>query len=316
MLDTSFPMLTFSWLHEDVIAVFHPDRVTNLAERQFYSRFRQAGGHAPLLKLADLGPASFSKPLPGAESAKISVIACHSSDCPDLLDFLGDVSPETTLLVNEPFKDEETRARLAQIGFGGMLTVRFNRPGKVENFRLIAKKLFDRQMVNRILAASKNFAVNVGLDMNGGDHAEPLIEIQLPLVGYQPPAIALSPMRLIHDGGRRSEGTDDYAWLWVDKQRHIRFLLGYVPQHFNRVRVIVPNAVTTANLKSARLALNGEIVQPSIDIWHEASGAVSAPLSHYDDGDQVLGFSVAHVQSLEAGAATLAASIDRIEFQV
>jgi hypothetical protein len=123
-------------------------------------------------------------------------------------------------------------------------------------------------------------------------------------------------MRLIHDGGRRSEGTDDYAWLWVDKQRHIRFLLGYVPQHFNRVRVIVPNAVTTANLKSARLALNGEIVQPSIDIWHEASGAVSAPLSHYDDGDQVLGFSVAHVQSLEAGAATLAASIDRIEFQV
>jgi len=315
ILDTSFPMLTFSWLYEDVTAVFHPERVENPAERQFYSRFRQAGGHTPLLRLSDLGPYSFSRPVRADEAAKTAIIACHSSDCPALLDFLGDVSPSTTLLVNEPDKDDVMRARLAQIGFVGMLTVRFIRPGHSEVFRLIARKVFDRQMVNRILTASKNFAVNVGFGMTDGDHSEPLIEIQLPRVGYQPPTIALSPRRLIHDGARLSEGTEDYSWLWVDKERQIRFLLGYVPQHFNRVRVIVPNAVTTANLKTARLALNGEVVEPSIDIWREGSGAVSTPLSHHEDGDQVLGFSVAHAQSLEAGAALLAACVDRIEFQ-
>jgi hypothetical protein len=224
------------------------------------------------------------------------------------------VSPDTILLVNEPDKDEAMRARLAQMGFSGMLTVRFNRPGKIEIFRLVARTSFDRPAVNRVLAASKSFAVNVSYSMTGGDHSEPLIDIQLPRVGYQPPTLALSPRRLIHDGGRRSEGADEYSWLWVDKARNIRILLGRVPEHFNRVRVIVPNAVTTANLKTARLAFNGEIIEPAIEIWHEGSGVVSAPLNHYDDGDQVLGFSVAHAQSLEKGAAVLAASIDRIEF--
>ena len=124
---------------------------------------------------------------------------------------------------------------------------------------------------------------------------------------------SLNPFALVHDGARTPEGDENYAWLWFTGEPQSRILLGPAASRFRRVRVVVPNALTTQNLQAARLLINGSVVKPLVEVWSEGSGAISAELPDALEAPLVLGLWVPEGRVPEGGNAKFFACIDRIE---
>jgi hypothetical protein len=70
--------------------------------------------------------------------------------------------------------------------------------------------------------------------------------------------------RFVHDGARRSEGDSRYFWIWVDRGRHLRVILGAIPVRKCTLRVVIAKVVDHANLETPLLLLNGERLAKNI----------------------------------------------------
>jgi hypothetical protein len=314
ILDTTFPMMTFAWLHDDVAALLDTNDSPGTPEQEFYSRFRQAGGHLPLLTGADLATHASSASAQPFGANRTVVVACHAAVCASLLEYLTGLPESAVILIGGDQRDLVLEGDLAQLGFAPQVSIRFVRPAAAETWCLFSRVPCDAMAIGNIVTAAKTFAVDVSMTPPSAGQSSYGFRIVLPETGFRPPSAHIAPERFIHDGSRPSETSDGYAWLWVGAERHIRLLLGRIPCHFAKLRVLVPKAFTTDNLRSATLLLNGEIVPSHIEVWEEGAGAISADLPSDRESETVLGLFVMKAQALGAGESALSACIDKIEF--
>ena len=272
LVDGAFPHLALSWRHGGGIAL-------NLggldeAEEAFYERFRQQGGHAPVL-----GAQTLQAYLRGVDAAAAppatTVFAGPAASIRALLDAVALAGLEDDVVVLQDA--QEAPRELAAAGFPAGLKLTFRRPSRSQSWVLATRKGLHGDAFQAVMQALREIAVDIngGADWRGWRD----LRIDLPEEGYAPEKAEIPPWRFIHDGARRSEGDGAYSWIWTGAERRVRILLGAVPSHFRRLRMIVPNARPASNLHEARVFLNGELVASRAEIWGEGSGAIDVDLA-------------------------------------
>jgi hypothetical protein len=310
IIDTSLPTLGFYWLHEDVV-VARPV-YWNEDEQKFYSRFRQRGGQLELRKIIDLVPPS-QHGQDGTIVGITIIVAIFAKDFYAYLDDLIVLPPSTVILVVDPENDPLSLVALSKIGLPQAGCIRLVRGGRIESYYLLSATGFDVTSQTIAISKAKEFAIGIYVDVPEAEWVGFCIRVELP-EEVTVETVALSPHRMIHDGSRVCEVSDGYSWLWIGAEKHLRVLLGEVPEHLRRVRVIVPKAFRTTRLSQIKLLLNGRCVETKVEIWGEGVGAVTAELPH-DSPALTLGISVPDTEATAEGQSILAACIDRIELQ-
>jgi hypothetical protein len=314
IIDASCPSFAFHWLHGDVIALEHPACFASEYEQRFYARFRQHGGHLKLLSIDDLlGDSGFRRTWDW-EPGKAPVVAMAARQCGTLLQALRAMPEDTAFLVHDPNHDPAVLAAIEAIDPRGAISMRMTRGEHAETFHLLSRATLGDAPADITIAAAKTFAVNLRFEVPRAACIDYAIHIMLPEDGGFPTRATLDPKRMIHDGGRRCESTGDYSWLWIDAERHLRILLGSVPRHFTSLRVVVPKAFTTQNLRETKILLNGRRVIPDVETWEEGAGALTVTLPPLDS-ELVLGIAAHATRTLDDGQTRLALCIDRIELR-
>ncbi len=313
VLDAHVPHASLFWWHEDVVTVVSPDSFRNDDQTKFYARFRQRGGHLPLLPIADVASHLHAHRRARVAKDSNSLIFLDADHIGALATAFTDMPPRTRLLVYRPETVPLDTIELALPQWPQVMQVRFARAGSFEHFYLMADEIGPDLQAD-IIAAAKPFAIEIYIEPRPAPWIVAAIRIDLPNAPLKVDTLGLTAASLIHDGSRRSEATGDYSWLWVGAEQHIRILLGAIPDSFNRVRVIVPKAFSSANLRAAKLLLNGRRVETQVELWDDGVGAVAAALTERD-APLVLGFSVPSTVTLEDGT-KLAACIDKVELLV
>ena len=271
LVDGTFPQLALSFRNGAGIALDlgGPEG----AAQAFYGRFRQRGGHAPVLS-----PGGLLAFLRAEDTSAATVFAAPPEGLETLLAAAapglreGDVA-----LVPDAGSVPDHAPTLARAGFAGGLRLTFRRPQAAQTYVLATRRGLDEATFAGVLAALREVAVDIGGGANAGGWRE--LNVDLPAEGYRPPLEVLPPRRFVHDGARRSEGDADYSWLWIGEERRVRVLLGCVPAHFRRLRLVVPNARPEGNLAGARVFLNGEATATQSQIWAPGSGAIDVELA-------------------------------------
>ena len=272
LVDGVFPQLPLSWRHGAGLALNLGD--ASEMEDAFYARFRQQGGHAPVLRgntlRAHLRAVDASAHAP---TTTVFVAPAYSVDA--LLDAVQPAAQENDAVVlQDAF---EVPAQLAAAGFPAGLKLRFRRPSRSQSYVLATRKGLDVNAFQSVMQAVRQIAVDMGGGLNRPGWRD--LRVDLPEEGFRPAKAQILPSLFIHDGARRSEGDAAYSWIWTGAERRIRILLGCVPPHYRKLRIIAPNATPALNLLEARLFLNGERAASRVEMWGKSSGVVEVDLA-------------------------------------
>lgn len=313
VVDCSFPLRSLSWFHDDVVSAVLSVRFGEDLEAEFYTRFRQAGGHLPLIAIPELRNGGKTRLSFLREPGKVLAIAFRESEWEAVLEGISDFTEDTLLLVQVSADGDSFLRACTTLGFYFSIFVHLSRNRDREKYILVSKNGFSTATVERLIAGAKRFAIDVEVDNSDEQLVQRSINVKLAAVGSKPKSASFAAATLVHDGNGRSETKDGYSWMWVGRERHVRFVLGRVPHHYRSVRVVIPNALPASNLFDARLLLNGEVKASTVEKWEESAGAISTDLVPFP-GEQILGFAVPAIKILPDGVTTLSACIDRIEF--
>ncbi|MBB5372753.1 hypothetical protein [Acidocella aromatica] len=308
VLDTLFPTAPFLLADTPAELTFFASNMPDEAA-EFYARFRQSGGTQPILP--------FAAALPGALEAATAadqplLVALHTTNAVDAAASLRQAESLPPLLLLAPEGDNEALQALRDIGYTGRCFFRLIQDETDEGFCLLSAETETAVLLRSLETAGKTAAVDMRFASHDGDEPDTLM-VFLPPGCQTWTQASLNPFSLVHDGTKTPEGDRQYAWLWFSGEPHARILLGPTAQRFRRVRVIVPNALTTQNLRAMRLLINGTAVQPHVEVWSERSGCVSAELPDTLEAPLVLGLWVPEGHVPEGGNAKLFVCIDRIE---
>lgn len=311
MVELEFPGLRFAWRYEDTLSVADKTRLGSGPAETLYRAFRQHGGHWPPPVQGVYDPILFARN--ELQDSSRPIILCGSADaCFNL--FTGSrARPDVYALVLDiAVGDVEELCGAA--GFGPPLCVIMEAAEQRASYLLCAIDGIDTQLCDNMIAGAKTLAVNIRFDQPRWGTDGPVLSVELP-EGVRP-VLTVPVSRWLHDGLRRSEQTGSYAWLWIGTERHIRVLLGKVPDYVRRVRVVVPKAFSAENLLGIRLLVNGVVMPVTAELWQDAgtgAGAVTTLLPEDFSGELVLGVAVPQLFRAEDGATELAACIDTIE---
>lgn len=303
LIDGGFPQLALSWRHGSGLAL-------NLggaggAQDLFYAGFRQRGGHAPILDARSLITYLRTAAAPPATT----VFAASAPALAALLEGAAPAARENDVfVVQDATEAPRAQDELAAAGFPAGLKLAFRRSGRTQSWVLAMRKGLDDEAFERVMAALRQVAVDIG----GGANQQGWRDVRVDLLheGDRPLSAKFAPFGLLHDCARRSEGDAAYSWLWAGAERRIRILLGAVPAHFTRLRIVVPNTSPTSNLGSARLFLNGDLAAHRVEIWGKGSGALDVELT---PRREELVVTLAAPEATGEGAAALSICIDGIE---
>ena len=118
---------------------------------------------------------------------------------------------------------------------------------------------------------------------------------------------------LIHDGGRQSESDNGYSWLWIDAERHLRILLGTLPQRQVTASVVFTRVVSPANMDGSQLIYNGRPLQTVVELWSGETGKFVANFFPEPGDLNVLGIAMPESARLDRDGPLLAGCIDSVE---
>jgi hypothetical protein len=308
VLDTLFPASPFLLAGAPVELSWFADNIPDEAA-EFYARFRQGGGARPILPFA----AALPEVLATATAAGIPLlVALHTANAAEATETLSQAKSLPPLLLLAPEGANHALAILRDIGYVGHCFFRLVQGETEECFCLLSAESETPTLLRKLEAAGKAVAVDMRFANHGGRETDTLIIFLS--VGCQTQTTAsLNPLTFVHDAAKTPEGDDNYAWLWFTGEPQSRILLGLTAGRFHRVRITVPNALTTQNLHAARLLINGTVVKPLVEIWSEYTGAISAELPDTLEPPLVLGVWVPEGRVPEGGDSKLFICIDRIE---
>lgn len=308
VLDTLFPASPFLLTGAPVELCLFADNLPDEATA-FYTRFRQGGGTRPILPFA----AALPEVLTAATAAgQPLLVVLHANNASAAAAPLSRAETPPPLLLLAPEGDNHSFEALHEIGYRGRCFFRLVEGEADECFCLLSAETDTANLLRHLETAGKAAAVDMRFASHDGNEADTLI-VFLP-AGYQTwSTVSVNLFSLVHDGARTPEGDENYAWLWFAGEPQSRILLGPSAGRFRRVRVVVPNALTTQNLQAARLLINGTAVKPQVEVWSEGSGAISAELPDDLEAPLVLGLWVPEGRVPEGGNAKFFSCIDRIE---
>jgi hypothetical protein len=272
LIDGVFPQLPLSWRHGGGVAL-------NLggagdAEDNFYARFRQQGGHAPVLGadtlMSHLRALDFAAPPPATTAFVASANNVHA-----LLDAVKPAALANDVIVLQDARN--VPAELAAAGFPAGLKLTFRRPSRSQSYVLSTRSGLDAAAFDAVMQSLRQIAVDMREGANA--HGWRDLRVDLPEEGFRPAKAQVAPALFIHDGARLSEGDAAYSWIWTGEERRIRILLGCIPPHYRKLRLVVPNATPPSNLRQARVFLNGERTPSRVETWGESAGTLEVELT-------------------------------------
>jgi hypothetical protein len=193
---------------------------------------------------------------------------------------------------------------LGEAGFPAGLKLTFRRPSRSQGYVLATRVGLNADTMDAVIQELRHIAIAIegGSDAQGWRH----LLVDLPEEGYRPAKAQIPSALFIHDGARRSEGEAADSCIWADEERRIRVLLGCIPPHYSKLRLVVPNATPASNLQQAVVFLNGERASSRVETWDANSGAVDIELAP-NSGETVV------TLAAPDAAGGLSICIDRIE---
>lgn len=310
ILDGCFPSAPFFLCGVETELCYFPENIPDEGE-SFYARFRQGGGHRAVLPFAEALAAALA-----SDAKTVPLLAFLSSNGRTVAEALKNHEARPPLLILKIDTFDYALPMLRALGYSGYGCFRLVKAEMQESCCLLSADADSATLLAHFDLISRTFAEETRLVEQQG-----IIQLDC-TVAYLPESYrgwetaSLVPFNFVHDTQLTHEGDASYSWLWVAGEPHIRILLGTAHARFRRVRVVLCNALSTQNLQGARLLLNGEAVQPLIEVWSETTGAVSADLPETLAGPLVLGLWMPLGQMTEDGMRKIFASIDRIELSV
>jgi hypothetical protein len=308
VLDTLFPTAPFLLTGAPAELAFFPSNIPDEAT-EFYARFRQGGGTRPILPFAAALPEALEAAVAAGQPL---LVALHITNVVDAIAPLREAVFLPTLLLLTQEDSDEALQPLRNIGYSGCCFFRLIQGETDDGFCLLSAETETSTLLQLLETASKTSAIDMRFASRAGAAPDTLIVFLPP--GYDTwTKTSLNPFVLVHDGTKTPEGDEEYAWLWFSDEPHARILLGPTAHRFRRVRVVVPNALTTHNLQEMRLLINGTVVASHVDLWSEKSGAISADLPEDLPPPLVLGLWVPEGEVPDGGTSKLFVCIDHIE---
>ncbi|MFD2249807.1 hypothetical protein FHS82_004175 [Pseudochelatococcus lubricantis] len=307
VVDLTFPSAGFSGIMGDVlVGVAAPERFS--AEvRDFFFRFRQKGGHFPILSL---GPELEPVLREGASGRdKLTILYLDSSVDKELIrSFFG--FGDIAVLVSA---DAET-----DVWPDGVLDERksidFLIAGTYhKKFRLILPEynvggfdvLVSRDDPVESVYLKKNIVKNTPNEVR--------VSIELPSVSEHV-SLVFPASRFIHDGEYKSESDGGYAWLWSGPSSHLRIFIGRLDAWPDKLRLklTVVNTNDPRNLDDARIMVDGCIMPFTLEKWSATSGRFVVEILEPSADFTVLSIGCRHMCNIDGGR-QVGFCVDRLE---
>lgn len=306
LLDALYPASSFMHSGSPVELCLFPETLPD-EMADLYTGFRQAGGTRPILSFAEALPATR---VAAAAANTPLLVVMDAANGPQAAGLLAQHKAPPLLLAGDA---APALPPLYAAGYAGHCVVTLVQGTHEENFCFLSPSQNTAALVQAFETAGKAVAADLRLIAPDPEAAPDTVVIYLSADYHTWTNTNVKPLALVHDGSRPPEGNSDYSWLWYANRNQLRMLLGPVEQRYRRLRVIVPNALSTADLRAARLLLNGEVVRPGVEIWSEASGALSADLPPKMTGPLILGLWVPEGKLTDDGMTRLFACVDCVE---
>lgn len=309
LLDALYPLSPFLLHGERVELCMFPQNLPAEGSA-FYADFRQDGGKRPIFPFANALPAAQNEATANGQTLLVALHTGNGLAAAARLE-RGTLLPPLLLLAAEQVYG--ALPPLYAAGYTGHCVIRLSQGGYEESFCFVSPNETTAGLVHAFESAGKMVATDLKVTAQAPDAEVDTVVIYLPGDYETWSSKAVTPLTLVHDGNRAVEGDAAYSWLWYAGRNQLRMLLGPVAQHYRRLRVILPNAMSTTNLRGARLLLNGESVQPHVELWSDTSGALSVELPDNLVPPLVVGVWVPEGTQADDGMTKLFACIDRVE---
>jgi hypothetical protein len=263
VIDTSFPRASLAVRHiPDATQVMRLPREP--AEQDFLSRFRQAGGHRPIVSI-DLGGESFVWPPPQfarQDRPRTITVAFENADAA-AASASRLFEPGTALLVP---------ASRGAAGFPAALSAYepclLEEAGEGDALMLLipaSPSQRGRQAWSDTAALTDDRRRTLCFGTRGH-------------------GAVLEAANLVHDGSYLSEGDAKYSWLWTGPSNHFRFI---VPKAYaaagGLAEICIPRTEDPVNLDHLAVQVNGRPMAHDLDRWSETSGKIKVPLPEAED---------------------------------
>ena len=263
VIDTSFPRASLSARHApESTQVMRLPREP--AEGEFLSRFRQAGGHRPLVAI-DLEAETFLWPPPHfTRHDRPRTIAVAFEDA-EAAAATGRrlLEPGTALLVPAP-----DGARQLPAALSAYEPCLLEEAGTGDAFMLLIPPSPSRR-------GRQSWSDTATLT----DPSRRTLSF-----GTRAPSGVVEAANLVHDGAYPSEGDAKYSWLWTGPSNHFRFIAPKARTDTGGLaEICIPRTEDPANLDHLAVQLNGRPVAHDLDRWSETSGKIKVPLPETED---------------------------------
>jgi hypothetical protein len=312
LVDATFPKQHLAGYDGPIIQVFAPDFLPDPAELSFFRRFRQAGGHLPLFGFNNINAIDDVSREMNAAAIRELVLYIECEPNGWILEVMRRTSTVALLV-----RGASGTSCAAAMRSPGLLAIMLQENDLKERYDLVLPRERLDAIAERALEVFSTFPEVFEISRSSGSAGLGLepheAEIRLSLATSEPLIRTIPAGRFVHDGARNSEGDDRYSWIWVDRTRHLRVILGAIPVHKCTVRVVIAKAVDPDNLERPLLLHNGVRLATRCERWSDDCGAIISEILPAEDGINVLGIAFPTARALDDGGTLLSACIDRVE---
>ncbi|AMJ61159.1 hypothetical protein [Bosea sp. PAMC 26642] len=241
-------------------------------EHDFLARFRQHGGHHPLV-VVDWAGDDFSWPPSHLDASLrgVSLVAFFDS-ATEASGIAERLRQEATALV-VPFPHSQTEQDAFQSGgFRGFSPALLKHTGTGTSCVLLVPDTLLPVATDGAAEAGPSSAMPGGITREFTDS------------NADPSTMTLAARSFIHDGGYTSEGDLHYSWLWTGPDSHFRLVIpGSTSRPHGTLEIFVIRTEERQNIDAMITQIDGRHVPHALDRWSENSGKVVIDLPPSED---------------------------------
>lgn len=242
-------------------------------EHEFLRRFRQHGGHQPMVAVDWNGDDFSWPPQPLDASLRGVNLVAFFDSATEAARVAERLRQEATALI-VPFPHAQSEQDAFQSGgFRGFSPALLKHAGTGTSCVLLAPDTLPPAGGARDAAyTGPSSVLPAGLTRDFIDsHPEPGI-------------MTLPARAFVHDGGYTSEGDLQYSWLWTGPDSHFRLVLPCATSRpCRRLEVFVIRTEERQNIEAMQTQLDGRRIAHELDRWSDNSGKIIVELPPADD---------------------------------
>lgn len=242
-------------------------------EHDFLSKFRQHGGHQPMVVVDWTGDDFSWPPLHLDASLRGVNLVAFFDGATEAAGIAERLRQESTALII-PFPHSKAEQDAFQTGgFRGFSPALLKHAGAGTScVLLVPDTLAPLGLIEDARQGGPSSSLSGGITREFTDqHAEP-------------GTITLAARAFIHDGGYTSEGDLHYSWLWTGPDSHFRMVVpGSAAQPHRTLEIFVIRTEERQNIDSMITQLDGLHIPHALDRWSENSGKIVIDLPPAQD---------------------------------